>query len=196
MFCDKCGTRIDDSVRFCTKCGAETAVKMPGRRCTLCGSIVSARLHFCSFCGDDLTEQKAAASEQQTKVEKPRQTDPTPPAEPVPYNTETDSSEPEREIYRCPLVNYGKGMLSPPGTLIITNKAVIFNPISSLFASSRLFLPMNEIAGAQKTKTYGLVAGGLQICARDGRIFDFVLGSVREGDVDRIIILISQNTSN
>ena len=52
MFCEKCGTKLDDGVKFCSKCGAPVprpAVQAPC--CARCGAPLTPGNSFCMKCG-------------------------------------------------------------------------------------------------------------------------------------------------
>lgn len=54
MYCEKCGTRLEDGAKFCTVCGASLDSAEPEKKyvyCTKCGEKLTADVKFCTKCG-------------------------------------------------------------------------------------------------------------------------------------------------
>lgn len=45
--CDKCGTKLNDDAKFCSKCGNLIEIK----KCAKCGKEMKADAKFCEYCG-------------------------------------------------------------------------------------------------------------------------------------------------
>lgn len=64
MFCNNCGTAIDEDTVFCTQCGKKIAEDMPLLFCPYCGSKYDQDAQFCAKCGSakksikEIKEQK------------------------------------------------------------------------------------------------------------------------------------------
>ena len=54
MFCENCGTAINDTVRFCPGCGAKVEQKPDSSVCPACGAPVKTGAKFCENCGATL----------------------------------------------------------------------------------------------------------------------------------------------
>lgn len=54
-FCNKCGTQMNESVKFCTKCGNPVAkTQPPDTVCSVCGTEFAPGDKFCPNCGQAL----------------------------------------------------------------------------------------------------------------------------------------------
>ena len=56
MFCQKCGNKLDDNAKFCTRCGTpaekrEAGVRTERRVCHSCGKPLAEGAEFCTKCG-------------------------------------------------------------------------------------------------------------------------------------------------
>lgn len=57
MKCQKCGKELQDSIQFCTGCGAKVEpVQMKPRFCTACGYQLEPESLFCTNCGREVTD--------------------------------------------------------------------------------------------------------------------------------------------
>ena len=57
MFCPKCGTKLDDNVKFCSDCGNSFVKKINKTHfCAKCGSPYSNNEKFCGNCGEKLDD--------------------------------------------------------------------------------------------------------------------------------------------
>lgn len=60
MFCEKCGSKIIGTQRYCGGCGA----KVSKRICPSCKQIVDSSLAFCTYCGEKLIQNNSAGNVQ------------------------------------------------------------------------------------------------------------------------------------
>jgi len=73
MFCENCGTQINDNARLCPGCGApQNAAPAPAQTrqpaahavCHNCGAQLAANAKFCDACGTQTATEQAAIREQ------------------------------------------------------------------------------------------------------------------------------------
>lgn len=215
IFCAQCGSRLEppqeESVMTCASCGVSLAPE--ARFCGACGAPTRKNAGDLSDeaptmpvpvppVPDITAEAKIAVKDAwnktsalvKTKINEgvKKVTPLTPPLNP---DGSMDGAY-ERELYKKALVNHNRGALRTiTGSLLITNRRLVFTPLPIHVGARTIALPMASIVEASRARVVGMNLG-LKVRDTGGNEYTFAPGVFNMDELQRIVDLINQHKEN